>query len=530
MFRTFWLLFAMSLALRAWIVLHTPIVVEVDDDTIDEIEQKSASVGDNWRSLMVKLHVKSPVAKPIAHLSETMPHPAEGAVKKPEKVKIFIYDLGARLQPWLNESEDIGQYSLGSVMFERLIADPRRTRDASRANLFVVPIDLSRFTFGDGKLAPLEICQHVAEAQRIVESTKIPGSTSTWGSLFGARAKSYIERNRGLDHLVPVARVASSMYWGWGKSCTPTFNWLRSMQWVTIEPPYKVDRKSGEAILDHTDSPPMGGAPRHHIVPYTTGVRLRSPEDVKALRQYQHNVNRTYLVSQSIGDHARKGSSLRANLKLACERLSPGICATDWRAARTSSLARIRRSKNPFKHFEHWLIHATPHVALYASATFCIQPPGITPTRTAVYQCLLAGSIPVFFETFIVEALDPLFSSSPLVSTSFSTDGFHGAETQQLSNEAQYNDKAENGALIHRPWAVVVSTKRATANPFAEVYGRLARIDKGLIEDMRRTIAHAAPRLQYAVVGSGIVGDAYDYAITQAVITAERAKANPRDL
>lgn len=527
MFRFFWLLFTMSLALRAWIVLHTPIVVEVDDD---EMEHKSASVGDNWQSLMVKLHVKSPAIRPIAHHGETMSRPSEGGGDRPKKVKIYIYDLGAGLQPWLNESEDIGQYSLGSVMFERLIVDPRRTRDASRANLFVVPIDLSRFTFGDGKLEPLEICQHVAEAQRIVESKKIPSSASRWERLFGSRAKSYIERNRGLDHLVPVARVASSMYWGWGKSCAPTFNWLRSLQWVTIEPPYKVDRKTGEAILDHTDSPPMGGAPRHHIVPYTTGVRLRSPEDVKALRQYQRNVNRTYLVSQSIGDHARKGSSLRANLKLACERLSPGICATDWRAARTSTLARIRRSKNSLKHFEHWLIHSTPHVALYASATFCIQPPGITPTRTAVYQCLLAGSIPVFFETFVVDALDPLFSLQPLVSTSLDSGGSSGADTQQFGNEARASDEADNGGLTHRPWAIVVSTKRATANPFAEVYGRLARIDKGLIEDMRRTIAYAAPRLQYAVVGSGIRGDAYDYAIAQAVITAERAKTNPRDL
>lgn len=505
-FRIFWGLIALALTLRAWKVLSQPPVFEDEDDDV------SSSWTPSWQDVVASFR-GGPKSLLVAH--REVSRVDEKTIKPPAKVRIYIYELGSELQPWLNDSEDIGQYSLGSVMFERLISDPRRTRDPGRATLFIVPIDLSRFTFGEGKLAPYEICQRVAKAQRIVEGVKAPRTDSIWARLVGSRAQPYVVRNRGLDHVVPVARVASSMYWGWGKSCATTFNWLRSLQWVTIEPPYKVDGKTGEAILDHSDIPPMGGAPRHHIVPYTTGVRLRSPEDIMALREYQRLANRTYLVSQSIGDHARKGSSLRSNLKLACSRLSPGICATDWRAARTASLARNRKSTGPLKRFERWLIHSTPHVALYASATFCIQPPGITPTRTAVYQCLLAGSIPVFFETFLVDALDPLFSPTPLVSAS-------AAQNEDHTREAP-SDRS------HR-WAIVVSTKRAIANPFAEVYSRLARMDKDVVDDMRRTIARASPRLQYALVGSNIGGDAYDYAIARAIITANRARARAHDL
>ncbi|KAJ8600976.1 hypothetical protein CTAYLR_006318 [Chrysophaeum taylorii] len=488
-FRLFWCLVVGALVVRVWSVVRSARVELVDDD--DEIDEASPGVA----------------------------HAVENIAEVPKKVKIYIYELGPRLQPWLNDSENIGQYSLGSVMFERMIVDSRRTRDPSKATLYVVPVDLSRMTFGDDKLPPHEICALVAEARRRVEAVKKPRTR-----FFGEAPVSYASRRNGLDHVVPVARVASSMYWGWGKSCADTFNWLRSMQWVTIEPPYRVDAETGEAVVDHSDIPPMGGAPRHHIVPYTTGVRFRSRDDAELLRRYQRSANRTYLVAQSIGDHARKGSSLRSNLKVACARLSPGICATDWRAARALTLQRNRKTAGPLKHFEQWLVHSTPHVALYASATFCVQPPGVTPTRTAVYQCLLAGSIPVFFESFLVDALNPLFSPAPLVTTSV---------VQQQEKPFQHtpskgdDDWTQSGP---HPWAVVVSTKRATANPFAEVYGKLARMDRDVVDDMRRTIAQAAPRLQYALPGANIAGDAYDYAIARAVITANNAIANAKDL
>lgn len=489
--RLFWCSFACFLVLRWWSAFRgPPVTVVVDDDDADIDDVTSLS------SLVTKA---TGAQKPV-----------ERDELKQKKVRIYVYELGAGLQPWLNETEEIGQYSLGNVVFERLVDDPRRTLDPSKATLFVVPLDLSRFTFGEGKLEPPEICRRVMEAKRIVELSKAADEHwRPWSS-----PKSYSERFGGIDHVVPVARVASSMYWGWGKSCAGTFDWLRSMQWVTIEPPYSVDMKTGEAEVDLSDKPPMGGASRHHIVPYTTGVRLRSEEDLTNLRLYQRYANRTYLVSQSIGDHSRKGSSLRTNLKLACSRLSPGVCATDWRTSRSNSLARNRKMSrnNPLKNFEHWLIHATPHVALYASSTFCIQPPGITPTRAAVYQCLLAGSIPVFFETFLVDALDPLFNPNPLPTTS------SGQDVEELPTDTE--------PLPLKPWAVVVSTKRATNNPFAEVYGKLARMDKDLIDDMRRTISRATPRLQYSLLGSGIYGDAYDYAIARAAITAENGKAN----
>ncbi len=38
-------------------------------------------------------------------------------------------------------------------------------------------------------------------------------------------------------------------------------------------------------------------------------------------------------------------------------------------------------------------------------AWYCLQPPGDTPTRAAIFDCLMAGAIPVFFDPLITELL-----------------------------------------------------------------------------------------------------------------------------
>ncbi|KAJ8605590.1 hypothetical protein CTAYLR_000023 [Chrysophaeum taylorii] len=428
-----------------------------------------------------------------------------------EAKKIFVYTLPAELSLRPEHHGSAQQYSVGSVLYERVLVDSRRTDDPKAATLFFVPMDLQRYKVESfGLAAPKNhehVCNRVAEVRAIVEPQRQqiemfktrsfinqtlglrknaslpPHFANSKTMIQGRRRLSELEnvgsslltlkmarkRRRllrtfaALDHVAPVARVASSLMHEWGKSCRTTYEWLRkNVQWLTIEAPYRVEFASREAHLDVTESRTVAtsvlGLRSHHTVPYPAGVRLRSLGDLESLRQFQRDSNRQFLVVQVIGSHNRAGSTLRETLKLECERMGSDICGEDWQAARRElrdSAAFVVRQ------------HHSPHLALYASGVFCIQPFGTTPTRNAVYQCLLAGGIPVLFEPFLIEALAPLFDA---------VDADHGRLDPPAETAARYN------------WAIVVPARRADEDPRGAVYEKLAAVSDDKIATLTPTL------------------------------------------
>ncbi|KAJ8607623.1 hypothetical protein CTAYLR_005774 [Chrysophaeum taylorii] len=354
------------------------------------------------------------------------------AAEKP--LKIYVYD---ELGDSLAARESPGQYALGWVMYEKLKADPRRTLNPREATLFFVPLDFARYRS---------------------ESQKHPSPDRYLCSkLEEARAKV---GNQTINHVVPVALVSSSMWFGFGKSC-PHFDWLLDMQWLTIEAPWIVE--ASRARVSTTTLP--YARPHQHTVPYPS-FRARSMEDIASLRQYQASRSRV-LVTQVLGSHSRSGSDLRLKLKAECEKMEQ--CFTDWQGERKKAVTGT---------FEAYLAHNVPHLPAYARGTFCAQPFGTTPSRAGLYHCLLAGGIPVIFEPYLLQALGPIFNGQ---------------------------------------WAVEIDLDRALEDPKKNVYDYISTIPKSKIQDMQKVISDAAPRLQYYSSSSSRADndddDAYDYAI-----------------
>lgn len=403
----------------------------------------------------------------------------------PKRPRLYLYEMNENLvaRPMS------GQYSLAAVIYERTSKDPRRVMDPALADLHIVPLDIHRYRQDSQRLPYPQneeyICSMIEEVQAIVK-----------------KATAGRSRRDLLDHVIPVARVSSSLYYEFGKSCPTTFEWLmRSMQWLTIEAPWIIDTKTQLAHVDvrgdTTVTPELPyGLTSMHTVPYPCGLRFESPAQVELLREYQKSRTRTALVSQVLGPHSRPGSTLRDVLRAECEKRGPTICYTDWQAER-----RMAPRINPLApatlewqlaNFEGHLAHVVPHLPIYSKGTFCVHPFGTTPTRGAIYHCLLAGGIPVIFEPYILEALSPLFTPEAPLFTAWDVFGFMKPRTP--------------------PWAVDFDLNDVLRDPKA-VYDHLAQIPQSQIDAMRAVIAKAVPKLQYAVPGAQVYDDAFEYAI-----------------
>lgn len=415
-------------------------------------------------------------------------------------MSIFVYDL-PQYTLALGIQQRPQQYSLGSVLYERIVSDSRVVKNPFEASLLFVPLDLEAVRDVD---APFDTCRRIDEVRRVVVEPlreKIAlFQTKEWMRLEGIVVDEYslpvrfrggrFGRTRGensstveslealqiatrhyralmdnyTNHVVPIPRVSISLKREWGDKCRSVYDWLYRMQWITIEAPYQM-KKSEAHLLSSI----------HHTVPYPTGVRLNNAHDLELIREFQRESPRPFLVAQVIGKHNRRGSTLRAALIKECS--SRVLCTQDWQAAR--KVARDGAANSFVSH----LAYVAPHLPLYATATFCMQPFGMTPSRNAVYQCLLGGGIPVLFEPYLVQALAPLFGD---------------------------ND-----------WAVVLKALPSSKNVLGEVYDNLVAIPRDRLDRMRSVIANATPRLQYSRT-ENITDDAYNYAFRSVFQTVYR--------
>ncbi|XP_057848479.2 xyloglucan galactosyltransferase XLT2 [Cryptomeria japonica] len=172
--------------------------------------------------------------------------------------------------------------------------------------------------------------------------------------------QEYWKRNSGWDHFMVVGRITwdfrRSKDEDWGSS----FMYMPGIKNVT------------RLLIERNpwDDKEMG-------VPYPTAFHPRSAQDVLRWQDHLRNVERTKLFSFAGASRKYIPNDFRGILLDQCMRsmncrsldCSGTRCVNDTMAA----------------------------VHLFLDSTFCLQPRGDSFTRKSIFDCLIAGSIPVFF-------------------------------------------------------------------------------------------------------------------------------------
>lgn len=174
------------------------------------------------------------------------------------------------------------------------------------------------------------------------------------------QGQEYWKRNWGWDHFLMMGRITwdfrRSRDEDWGSG----FLYMPGMQNVT------------RLLIERNpwDEKEMG-------VPYPTAFHPRSEEDVVNLQNYLRGVKRSKLFAFAGGSRKTIPNDFRGILLDQCRDYSgcSYLNCSGLRCAR-DSMAVVR---------------------LFLDSTFCLQPRGDSFTRRSIFDCLIMGSIPVFF-------------------------------------------------------------------------------------------------------------------------------------
>ncbi|KAF6160315.1 hypothetical protein GIB67_019084 [Kingdonia uniflora] len=250
------------------------------------------------------------------------------------------------------------------------------------------------------------------------------------------------KRSYGWDHFIMMGRISWDFRrWrdsGWGSS----FICMPAMQNVTR---LLIERNT----WDYFD---VG-------VPYPTGFHPRSDADIVEWQNYVNTRNRTSLYS-FVG-------ATRADINVDIRRFVMNNCCNESDKCRVVDCAKSKCSTGSSTILETFL-----------SSNFCLQPRGDSFTRRSIFDCMIAGSIPVFFWHRTAY---------------YQYEWFLPAEPESYSVFIDRRD-VKNGTSIR---------------------GVLERFSKEDVEGMRAKVIEYIPRLVYAEHREGLetIKDAFDVAI-----------------
>jgi len=174
------------------------------------------------------------------------------------------------------------------------------------------------------------------------------------------QGQEYWKRNWGRDHFLMMGRITwdfrRSRDEDWGSS----FLYMPGMQNVT------------RLLIERNpwDEKEMG-------VPYPTAFHPRSEEDVANLQDYLRGVKRSKLFAFAGGSRKTIPNDFRGILLDQCR---------DYNGCNYLNCSGLRCSND-----------SMAAVHLFLDSTFCLQPRGDSFTRRSIFDCLIVGSIPVFF-------------------------------------------------------------------------------------------------------------------------------------
>ncbi|GAQ79216.1 Exostosin family protein [Klebsormidium nitens] len=273
--------------------------------------------------------------------------PEHWGIGPPLKDEKFA-ELGSDPQMWA----DTGQHAL-EVMFHQYMTNlyPCRTHDSEAAAAFYVPLYTG-------------ILWQIHSAQCATNNCPQPSPLLGLGNRLEETLKRmpYLERNEGRDHFTTMGYVTDLAVEDFTccKSKLLNMAYTRAMTLLGIEPAYAHEE-------------------RQVSIPYPTSFHPVSLSDIAAHQTLVASSHRPIFVSFA-GSFKRpglhSGRALRGALQEHCAR-APDFC-------------HVAACEN--------VCGAAESFELYLRSTFCLQPPGDSPTRRGVFDALQAGCIPVIFQ------------------------------------------------------------------------------------------------------------------------------------
>jgi hypothetical protein len=305
------------------------------------------------------------------------------------------------------------QFSLFRLVFNRLVAHPQRTRDPSKASVFFVPYDGgidSTVSSWDGRNIKNR-CPRSGLVSSFLQKDLI--------------AQQYFPRHSGRDHFVVFSTIQGVSSLG-SPGCRRLYRTVcRYCTKLTIEISYHAETsESGEKALllrkslrskRRKKNDAFSFDPTWVSVPYPSSWhfydpaaicpwKIRERSGVQTLREPAPS--RPILVAFVGGAHTqnKQSNALRRILKRQC--LSPSPSSSSFPKGVPPSTAVPPGAC-------HWLstggksrqapLGLRDMLDLFQRSSFCLQPPGDSPTRKGIFDSILAGCIPVVFNTRTLE-------------------------------------------------------------------------------------------------------------------------------
>ncbi|KAL2607431.1 hypothetical protein R1flu_026004 [Riccia fluitans] len=249
---------------------------------------------------------------------------------------------------WDGDWYDRDFYMLEAIFHSRMLTYTCRTLDPKKADAFFVP-----YYTGIDALPLLYAKPNTFDT---FEKRKAFGSEIVdW---LDQNAHEFWHKYQGRDHFIMLGRTCSDFRprreWGTGWVDRP---YMSNVVQLTIE-----SEKENE-----------------QAVPYPTAFHPSSPERLRSWVSEVERAERTFLVVYVGAPRPELDWSIR------------GIVSRECKEAGNTSCHMVDCSKLTCSH-SPVLIYKT-----FLQSNFCLQPRGDSATRRSTFDCMIAGSIPVFF-------------------------------------------------------------------------------------------------------------------------------------
>ncbi|KAL6651240.1 hypothetical protein ACP70R_010165 [Stipagrostis hirtigluma subsp. patula] len=321
------------------------------------------------------------------------------------------------------------QFALEHIVHRRLLSHRCRTADPARAAAFFVPF-----------YAGLAVGRHLWAAN----ATDADRDRDCVALLEWLHAQPHYRRSRGWDHFIALGRITwdfrrSPDGGGWGGSFL-TMPGLANVTRLVIE-------------RDPWDDMDVG-------IPYPTGFHPRTAADVRAWQRYVARSPRPRLFAFAGAPRSSIKGDFRGLLLEECQAAGAAACAA-------LDCAEGRCIKN------NALV-----MQLFMGARFCLQPRGDSFTRRSLFDCMVAGAVPVLF--------------------------------WRRTAYRQYGWFLPVDGGREEEWSVFIDRHALRAGNLT-LRGALAAIPESRVRQMRKRVVQLIPRLVYSAAdGTGLGGGMKD--------------------
>lgn len=238
------------------------------------------------------------------------------------------------------------QFSTELIFHNRLLNYKCRTLEAESATAYYIPfyagLAVGKYLWGNDTEKRDWHCKKMLE----------------W-----VQNKPYWSKSNGSDHFLTLGRIT----WDFRRLTDPEEQWGSSF--LNMEAMDKVDRFTIEKAP---------GDPRDISVPYPSGFHPHSKTQLRQWQEFVARRPRTSLFTFVGAAHGDGGKDFRSFLLSYCYKESESCRVVDC-------------NLTPCNNGSEVILEAQ------LSSKFCLQPKGDSFTRRAVFDCMIAGSVPVFF-------------------------------------------------------------------------------------------------------------------------------------